>query len=607
MGWLASVEDGLRAIAADCDFEGGSLMEGHPLPRKLVARHELYQNYANNLKNGAEVSVWWPGRTVKGECNEVSGERGCWTKARLLNDTACLAKDRCLHVAYHDGENSHTYTCPTWVRALNPDGSTGATCKSPDGWQACPPKFTLLRLDSEVRAEFMVAKKNDCTTGASALEAVGQPQAQDAGVSSSAAVAGQHPAQDASTSSSSEALPGQPPVHDEGAALPPGLPAKQPPVHHASMPSAESPHADEGRAAEELPGTEAAAKAGQVGSPATLAAADGQPPDAQALNANKGVRKATAGSPDREEGNCIVGPNEFIDKKHSNLIFDVQDNQWYRCRNNLRCKKIFIRDIQFAGTAPVKVGEEPTIRDDADIDSREAGGAEDGAAAEHGTDVDAGTGAGAAGDGAEVEHGKDGGADAKAGGSPSKAAYSADGDSAGAEQGKHDSADGGVDAKAGGSLSKAVFSPDGDGAGAEQGKDDSADAKAGGPPSTVVDARDGGGAGAKHGEDGGARHGKDDAKAGGPHSKVVDAQLANEQCEKFWTCPEGDMRFLEMRGNAHKCSCRGAEQVFVVDPGESILSAEMPWQALALVVWAQSLGATPRRHHHGQHPGHLFL
>eukprot|EP00438_Fugacium_kawagutii_P024836 Skav205738 [mRNA] locus=scaffold1496:216797:226965:+ [translate_table: standard] len=78
--------------------------------------------YDNSLK-GQEVQVWWPGR-----------DRGCWYRAKLLNDPHCTDGQRCIHFAAHDGEPTNTYTCPTWIR--DPDG---IGCKLPVfSWQACP-------------------------------------------------------------------------------------------------------------------------------------------------------------------------------------------------------------------------------------------------------------------------------------------------------------------------------------------------------------------------------------------------------------------------------------------------------------------------------------
>lgn len=90
---------------------------------------------------GPTIEHFWPGKTVIGECNYVDDpDRGCWYRAKILRDEDCTLGQRCLHVVAHDGEPSHTYTCPTWVK-----NSFGQRCGLPVGWQACPIKFVNAR------------------------------------------------------------------------------------------------------------------------------------------------------------------------------------------------------------------------------------------------------------------------------------------------------------------------------------------------------------------------------------------------------------------------------------------------------------------------------
>lgn len=144
----------------DCNFEEFKLCDGKPcqqLPKEYIDRspphsQNLTAYYKAQIPSVAEpkwLNYWWPGRAGKGECNDIRNRnRGCWYKARLtapprLNTPYakdCTAKEHCLAVVAHDGEREHRLTCPSWIR--DPDGNR---CKVPDGWQACPERFTLKR------------------------------------------------------------------------------------------------------------------------------------------------------------------------------------------------------------------------------------------------------------------------------------------------------------------------------------------------------------------------------------------------------------------------------------------------------------------------------
>lgn len=140
---------------ATCDWEDMKL--GNNTYIWKAEKPDIKYAYDHDLK-GKEVKVWWPGRAEGGECNNVKDpKRGCWYRARLLNDVGCRESERCLHVAAHDGEPRHTYTCPTWVR--NDDGHA---CKLPENWQACPPSFVLKRVDSGVPQDFKKALAVQC-------------------------------------------------------------------------------------------------------------------------------------------------------------------------------------------------------------------------------------------------------------------------------------------------------------------------------------------------------------------------------------------------------------------------------------------------------------
>jgi len=120
-------------------------------------RPAIKYQYDHDLK-GLELRYWWPGKAGRGECNNVNDtNRGCWFRGRMLNDPSCDEKMHCLHVAGHDGEPAHTYTCPTWLR-----NHEGLPCKLPPEWQACPRKFKLMRVDSGVPQDFKDALSEPC-------------------------------------------------------------------------------------------------------------------------------------------------------------------------------------------------------------------------------------------------------------------------------------------------------------------------------------------------------------------------------------------------------------------------------------------------------------
>jgi len=113
--------------------------------------------YDYNLK-GNEISVFFIGDTRKGMCNNVNElGRKCWFKSKLLNDVECLPGEHCLHFVSHDGFNRHNYTCPTWMTNMQ-----GERCRLPNGWQACPEHFTLMREDSGILQEFLGMSRAQC-------------------------------------------------------------------------------------------------------------------------------------------------------------------------------------------------------------------------------------------------------------------------------------------------------------------------------------------------------------------------------------------------------------------------------------------------------------
>lgn len=131
-----------------CDFEAMKTCEGSregcpDLPQDWAAEGKTLTEYykSKGMKEPKWINYWWPGKAGKGECNNITDpERGCWYKARLRKVAKCGDKEHCLAVAPQDGERSHRLTCPSWIR--NEDGER---CEVPQGWEACPDKFTLKR------------------------------------------------------------------------------------------------------------------------------------------------------------------------------------------------------------------------------------------------------------------------------------------------------------------------------------------------------------------------------------------------------------------------------------------------------------------------------
>lgn len=106
---------------------------------------------------GETVRYWWPGKAGKGECNDLRDRnRGCWYGGKLLPKEDELNKckeeengDRCLQIKAADGETSHAFTCPSWIRKIDEGNfqADGERCHPPEGteWQACPLKFAVRR------------------------------------------------------------------------------------------------------------------------------------------------------------------------------------------------------------------------------------------------------------------------------------------------------------------------------------------------------------------------------------------------------------------------------------------------------------------------------
>mmetsp|Transcript_11139 Transcript_11139/g.26786 ORF Transcript_11139/g.26786 Transcript_11139/m.26786 type:complete len:418 (+) Transcript_11139:27-1280(+) len=155
----SKLESGLPDDDERTECNLSSLKLGNQTGQWSKERDDIKWAYDNALK-GQEVQIWWPGRTDRGECNNLHDEdRGCWYRAKLLNDTHCTDGDRCIHFAAHDGEPTNTFTCPTWIR--DPDG---IGCKLPKfEWQACPMRFKLKRVDTGLPQEFKQALSTPCS------------------------------------------------------------------------------------------------------------------------------------------------------------------------------------------------------------------------------------------------------------------------------------------------------------------------------------------------------------------------------------------------------------------------------------------------------------
>mmetsp|Transcript_95750 Transcript_95750/g.166350 ORF Transcript_95750/g.166350 Transcript_95750/m.166350 type:complete len:330 (+) Transcript_95750:126-1115(+) len=104
-----------------------------------------------------EIRYWWPGKAGKGECNDLTDRnRGCWYPGKIVPQGAegntCKEDEkgpRCIQIKSLDGETSHSFTCPSWIRKIDPEDSKvdGERCHGPEGtpWNACPLKFAVRR------------------------------------------------------------------------------------------------------------------------------------------------------------------------------------------------------------------------------------------------------------------------------------------------------------------------------------------------------------------------------------------------------------------------------------------------------------------------------
>lgn len=143
-----------HTLGDDCDFETMKLCKNEKNnkmePCKNLTQEQLHEKKTlgdiypgiDGQKDGKGwLRYFWPGRAGKGDCNNIRDrERGCWYKARLTAPAKCTAKEHCLAVVAHDGEWEHRLTCPSWIR-----NEKGNRCNVPQGWQACPERFTLKR------------------------------------------------------------------------------------------------------------------------------------------------------------------------------------------------------------------------------------------------------------------------------------------------------------------------------------------------------------------------------------------------------------------------------------------------------------------------------
>jgi len=133
------------------------LQVGNRVRSWSAERADIKHAFEHTL-TGPEIRAWWPGVAALGACDDrEDGTRGCWYRAKVLDGPDCRAEDHCLHIAMHDGEPSHTYTCPTWLR-----GQSDVNFSLPGSWQACPVRFKVSRWETGVPSEFRAAIRHRC-------------------------------------------------------------------------------------------------------------------------------------------------------------------------------------------------------------------------------------------------------------------------------------------------------------------------------------------------------------------------------------------------------------------------------------------------------------
>lgn len=317
--------------AKTCDWH--NMMLGNNVGIWKPEKAEIKYQYDYNLK-GEEVHVYWPGKTAKGPCNDtMDDKRGCWYRARLLNDVGCRSENRCLHFAAHDGEARHSFTCPSWIRRT--DGSPCALPEPTDQtWQACPVKFNIKRVDSGVPQDFKKALLTQCP--------VEKP------VSTKQAGIGGAETDEGGTT-------GKAKKDDSG--------------------DGGEPTNDSGKAKEDAEGTGKKDGAGEGGE--TLAVAEQA--EKETLEHPQSLKKIEEEATKDKEHDEMV--DKFVaqhtthiekhhcvgstkDDKDANMLFDIKHNSWFRCTPTWKCEPFDIREIQDPRTTgSSKCGDKLTCKD----------------------------------------------------------------------------------------------------------------------------------------------------------------------------------------------------------------------------------------------------
>lgn len=294
--------------------------------------------YDNNLQ-GQEVSAFWPGRAQEGECNDLTDlSRKCWYRGRMLNDIGCDAPgSHCLHMAFHDGMNRHTFTCPTWVR-----DSQGRHCKQPLNWQACPRKFTLKRVDTEAPQRFAAMLARSCSA----------PSKQD--LAKKDVMLAKAQLAEALSEEKSPAGPAAPLAAGSKRTL--GVYSSS--IQFGGIRSGFATASGQG--AHEVASAVVGAAANYFGVAANSTGAAANPGSAQpttarhnaaALRVRMAYDEDTLGpgalrAPE-PSGNCHENnATEGIEGKNAVMIFDIQQNKWHRCSKDMRCEPWFVQSIR---------------------------------------------------------------------------------------------------------------------------------------------------------------------------------------------------------------------------------------------------------------------
>eukprot|EP00397_Hematodinium_sp_SG-2012_P051201 GEMP01059888.1.p1 GENE.GEMP01059888.1~~GEMP01059888.1.p1 ORF type:complete len:311 (+),score=70.28 GEMP01059888.1:101-1033(+) len=131
------------------ESQANNLFAHNDIDGRLMLKAGGWQPFQSSLIKqykklvGRKTKLFFVGKFLDGNHNEVVcddvAKKNCWMEGRMLKDRSCTLKDHCLHGEFADGHPAYPYFCPSWVARPFDE----VPCTPPNGWDACPMKFTL--------------------------------------------------------------------------------------------------------------------------------------------------------------------------------------------------------------------------------------------------------------------------------------------------------------------------------------------------------------------------------------------------------------------------------------------------------------------------------